>query len=254
MARVESLPRRHDAAGPDLPGYRRRVRLVPGAGAVLALLEDDIHSMAVRMLHDGTRVTAVEPLLDRMPWTTCPGAAAVLVETFAGLPLSDVTPRRDRKANCTHLHDLAVLAASHAHDAAETCFDMAVSDPVEGRRELTLRRNGVMQLDWMEEDGVLRDPPELAGRALLALRDAIAALAPEQREAARLLQWAGIVAHGRTIPMARQNDAMQMPANCYTFQPEHAVSARRVGTVIDFSAQKRLPGETFGRALGLAPR
>jgi hypothetical protein len=253
---MESLHERTGAASgaaiDDAPGYRRRIRLVPAAKSILALLEDDIHSMAVRLHHDGTHVTAVEPLLDRMPWTTCPGAAAVLVETFAGLPLREVTQRRARKANCTHLHDLAVLAAAHAHDAHETCFDIAASDPVAGRRELILRRDGVVMLHWSEQDGLLVDPPELAGRSLLTLRDAIAALDAEFVEAARLLQWGAIVAHGRTIPIERQNVAAQMAPNCHTFQPEQAAVAQRVGRIIDFSAEPRMPGDTFGRELGLA--
>ena len=44
-----------------------------------------------------------------------------------------------------------------------------------------------------------------------------------------------------------------MAANCHTFQPEQAVSTRRTGLVIDFSAEDRGPGETFSRQLGLAP-
>jgi hypothetical protein len=254
VAHTHSLEEGTAAVGNGGPGYRRRIRLIPAPDAILALLEDDIHSMAVRLGHDGTRVLAVEPLLDRMPWTTCPGAAAVLVETFTGLPLVEVTARRARKANCTHLHDLAVLGAAHAHDPEETCFDIAVSDPIAGRRELTLRRDDRAVLHWTEQDGVLVGPPELAGRSLLGLRDAIAAYQGEQAEAARLLQWAGLVAHGRTIPMARQSDPAAMQPNCYTFQPERVATTRRVGQVIDFSDGARAPGDSFGRKLGLVPR
>lgn len=253
MARTQSLHERGTDEGHTAPGYRRRIRLIPAQGSILALLEDDIHSMAVRLHHDGTHVLTVEPLLDRMPWTTCPGAAAVLVQTFEGLPLVDVSVRLARKTNCTHLHDLAVLAAAHAGDTQETCFDIAASDPVSGRRELTLQRNGQDLLHWSEQDGLLVEPTEWAGRSLLALRDAIAALDAEQAEAARLLQWGAIVAHGRTIPFERQSDASLVPPNCYTFQPEQAVSARRVGRIMDFSAEQRMPGDTFARELGLAP-
>jgi hypothetical protein len=249
--------RLHEGTQPQrcgVPGYRRRIRIVPQSGLVIALLEDDIHSMAVRLHHDGARVLRVEPLLDRMPWTTCPGAAAVLIETFTGAALGEVTVRKARKANCTHLHDLAVLAAAHARDPAETRFDIAVSDPVDGRRELSLQRDGRRVLHWSEQDGVLVSPPALAGRSLLSMRDAIAALDPHQAEAARLLQWAGLVAHGRTLPTERQSDAAQMAANCYTFQPEQALVARRVGRTIDFSAEDGPePGETLGREIGLAP-
>lgn len=233
----------------SLPGYRRLIRVIPESGCVTTLLEDDIHSMALRLSHGGGRVLAIEPVIDRMPWNTCPGAAAVLIDTFVGLPLTQVTLRRDRKANCTHLHDLAVLAASHADDTQELRYDIAVSDPIEGRRDLTLARDGVPVLHWIEQEGALVSPVQVRGRTLFALRDWIASLAPMQAEAARLLQWAGIVAHGRTIPMGEQSDPTRMPANCHTFQPERVPFARRTGAVIDFSSARRKPGETLSRML-----
>lgn len=238
----------------DQPGYRRRIVVVPEPGCVTALVEDDIHSMAVRLRHDGTTVLSVEPELDRMPWSTCPGAASVLVETFAQAPLAEVTLRKNRKSNCTHLHDMAVLAASHAADTTPTRFDIAASDPVLGRRELELCRDGKPLLQWIEQDGVLVSPEDVAGRTLFTLRDWIATLPEAEAEAARLLQWGSIVAHGRTKPMDTQNDASQMPANCYTFQPERTATARRIGRIIDFSAVHTPPGEVLTRMLGFADR
>lgn len=236
----------------DHPGYRRCILVVPKPGCVTALVEDDIHSMAVRLRHDGTTVVAVEPVIDRMPWNTCPGSAAVLVATFSGVALAEVTLRKNRKSNCTHFHDMAVLAAAHAGDAASTRFDIAVSDPVLGRRELELRRDCEPLLLWVEQDGVLVSPGDLAGRTLFTLRDWIATLPSAEAEAARLLQWGAIVAHGRTMPMEAQNDASRMPANCYTFQPERVATARRVGRIIDFSTTPTHPGEGLIRMLGLA--
>lgn len=240
--------------GVGQPGFRRRILVVPEPGCVTALVEDDIHSMAVRLHHDGTTVLAVEPVIDRMPWNTCPGAAAVLVDTFGQVALAEVTLRKDRRSNCTHLHDMAVLAAAHAGDAAPTRFDIAASDPVAGRRELELHRNGASLLLWVEQDGVLISPEDLAGRTLFTLRDWIATLPDADAQAARLLQWGSIVAHGRTVPMEAQNDASRMPANCYTFQPERTATARRVGRVIDFSAAASPPGDVLTRMLGLADK
>ncbi|MET0193472.1 MAG: DUF2889 domain-containing protein [Hyphomicrobiaceae bacterium] len=238
----------------ERPGYRRCILVVPEPGCVTALVEDDIHSMAVRLRHDGATVLAVEPVIDRMPWSTCPGSAAVLVETFAGVALAEVTLRKERKSNCTHLHDMAVLAAAHAGDRAPIRFDIAASDPVAGRRELSLSRNGEPLLLWIEQDGVLVAPEDLVGRTLMTLRDWIATLPDAQAEAARLLQWGSLVAHGRTKPMAAQSDASQMPANCYTFQPERTSTARRVGQVIDFSAVPTPPGQVLTRMLGIADK
>lgn len=225
----------------NLPGYRRRIRIVPEEGAVLAMLEDDMHCMAVRLRHAGGRVAAVEPVMERAPWTTCPGARAQLVATFTGQPLAEVTARREKRANCTHLHDLAVFAAAHAGDRWALTYDILVSDPIDGERLFELRRDGAPLLRWREREGRLTEPASAAGLPLIALRDWIAGLPAAEQEPARALQWAGLVAHGRTIPLAEQSRAQDMPANCYTFQPERAVHALRIGTTHDFSNSTRIP-------------
>lgn len=223
------------------PGFRRRVVVRAGPGTVAALLEDDIHCLAVILRHDGTHVTAIEPSFPRAPWSTCPGAIDKLVETFAGLPLAEVTARRDKKQNCTHLHDMAVLAAAHAHETREFVYDILVTDPAGGRRSLELRRDGGLLHAWSEQDSVLTAPPEIAGRTLFSLRDWIGTLSGVEQESARLLQWSSMVAMGRTMPMEQQSNASAMPPNCYTFQPERAVSARQLGIRRDFSDGREEP-------------
>lgn len=229
-------------AASDLPGYRRRIRIEPRDGAVLAMLEDDMHCMAVTLSHAEGIVTAVEPVMERAPWTTCPGARDQLVRTFAGQPLSEVTARREKRANCTHLHDLAVLAAAHALDGQPTVYDVLVSDPAQGERVLELHRDGERLLQWREQDGLLIEP---AGVPLMALRDWIATLPAEQQEPARVLQWAGLVAHGRTIPLEQQSRAADLPPNCYSFQPERAAVAERIGLLRDFSQSPQAPLDGF---------
>lgn len=232
-----------------LPGYRRRIRIEMRERVALAMLEDDIHCMAVRLRHDGTTVTSVEPVVDRMPWNTCPGAQAKLIETFSGQPLAEVTARREKKANCTHLHDLAVLAAAHARDRGGLLYEIFASDPIDGERLLEIRRDGVMLHEWVEQDGKLVAPHAIAGRTLPELRDWINGLAEPCREAARLLQWGALVAHGRTMPIEQQSNAAALPPNCYTFQPERAVHAVRNGARLDFSDGSRLPLAGFGDRL-----
>lgn len=227
------------------PGYRRRIRVEPAAGRVLAAMEDDMHCMAVMLRHDGETVQTVEPVMDRAPWDTCPGARAKLVETFAGQPLAEVTARREKRQNCTHLHDLAVLAAAHAAGTSGLVYDISVSDPENGRRILELRRDGELLLRWIEQDGVLREPASLAGKSLMTLREAINAMAIRDQEPARLLQWAGLVAHGRTIPLEQQSRAADLPPNCYSFQPERAAVANRIGKSFDFSRGSRVLLDEF---------
>lgn len=229
----------------DLPGFRRRIRIVPEAGMVHAAVEDDFHHMTVTLRHDGARISAVEGRTMRAPWTTCPGAEQVLEETFVDVALAEAGRRGAKQANCTHLHDITVFAAAHAGDAGPLLYDVLVADPVGGRGEAEIRRNGEALLAWTLDDGMtLTEPPELAGKTLFQLRDWIAGLAPDRREAARILQWASLIAHGRQIPLAEQSDATRMPPNCYTFQPERAPHAARVGEILDFSRMARRPLET----------
>jgi hypothetical protein len=237
----------------DLPGYRRRIRIAPGPGAVLAMLEDDMHCMAVTLRHEGGIVTAVEPVMERAPWTTCPGAKARLIATFAGQPLGEVTARREKRANCTHLHDLACFAAAHARDPAPLTYDLLISDPVAGARALELRRDGETVLRWREKDGVLVEPASAAGLPLMSLREWIGTLPAAEQEPARALQWAGLVAHGRTIPIEQQSIASDIPPNCYTFQPERAAVAVRNGVMRDFSDGSHAPLEGFVGSCKPAP-
>ncbi|MBC2660351.1 DUF2889 domain-containing protein [Novosphingobium flavum] len=217
------------------PGFRRRFRVEPGPAAVRAAVEDDYHCMAVTLRHDGTRIAAVEAVMDRAPWTTCPGAPAVLAQTFAGLTLAEAVRAGEKRTNCTHLHDLAGLAAAHAQDTAALVYDILVSDPVDGRVHAEIRRDGQTLLGLSHRDDVVTAPDTLAGTSLYALRDWIAGLPAALHEPARLLQWGTILAHGRAIPMDRQSDATRIPPNCYTFQDVRKAEAQRVGLVLDFS-------------------
>ncbi|HSW14558.1 MAG TPA: DUF2889 domain-containing protein [Solimonas sp.] len=219
----------------QLPGFRRRFRVTTGPGWVRSEVEDDYHCMTVTLRHARGVVTAVEPVMHRAPWTTCPGAVGQLQQTFMGLALEGFVARGEKTANCTHLHDLALLAAAHAADVEPLVFDILVSDPVDSRRRSELRRNGLPLLGWSEQDNRIVEPAELSGLRLDQLRDWIESLAPAQQEAARLLRWGAILAHGRTIPMERQSDASRMPPNCYSFQPQRSGEARRVGEIRDFS-------------------
>jgi len=225
----------------SLPGFRRRIEVLPSQGAVLAMVEDDIHCMAVVLRHDGETVLKVEPVTERMPWDTCPHAAEVLVRTFEGQRLEDVTAKRNKKQNCTHLHDLAVLAAAHALDSGRIVYEIAVSDPDHGMRLLEIRRNGDLLHRWVEENGTLTTPEAIAGKTLFTLRDWISGLDGDQQESARILQWASLIAHGRTMPVEEQSKAADLPPNCYTFQPERAAHAQRIGDRFDFSDGTRVP-------------
>lgn len=219
-----------------LPGFRRRFIVTPGAGWVRCQLEDDYHCMSVTLHHVGGIARTVEPVLERAPWTTCPGAVAELVRTFTGMALDAFATRGGKSANCTHLYDMAQLAAAHADDDRPLIYDVLASDPADGQRRIELRRDGTAVFGWVEENGRFVEPAELRGMTLQGMRPWIDSLEPARREAARVLRWGAMIAHGRTIPMDRQSDAGRMPlGNCYTFQPRIVAAAKRVGAIRDFS-------------------
>lgn len=222
-------------------GFWRRLEVTPCAGSVIAELEDDYHCMSVTITHDGMRATQIESTVNRAPWSTCPSASEQLTVTFNGCDLADFARRGEKKSNCTHLHDLAVLAATHVFDAEPSLFDIFIDDPVNGVRRAEIRRNGVKRLSWSESNMTVNAPSEIAGVHLLALGDWIASLDEEDAELARLLRWANVIANGRQIPLAQQSDAQAMPPNCFSFQPARAAIAQRIGLIRDFSLGEATP-------------
>lgn len=226
-----------------LPGYRRSISIAPTPGRVEINLEDDFHHMRVVLTHADRIVTSVEPHMIRAPWTTCPGAETRLKQTFAGQRLDSFRHRGERTTNCTHLHDMALLGAAHAGDEAPTQFDILVSDPVDGRIDAELRRNGETKLHWTLRGFAIETPTEAAGLSLMQLSPYIATLSGEQQEHARLLRWGAMIAHGRAIPLEKQSNASALPPNCFTFQPETAKRAVRVGEIRDFTASGERPLE-----------
>lgn len=220
----------------NLPGFRRRFRITPTPGAVCSEVEDDFHCMKVTVRHRDGVTTSVEPVLVRAPWTTCPGAVDRLKQTFSGVPIEVYAQRGEKRENCTHLHDLATLAAAHAFDGEPIVYDILVSDPIEGLRNAEIRCNDRAVLRWTLAEGRIVDPPELVGVTLDQLSRWIGSLEPQQQEAARLLRWGTIIANGRIIPLERQSDASRMPTgNCYTFQAERKIHAQRIVAIRDFS-------------------
>ncbi|MCG8316812.1 MAG: DUF2889 domain-containing protein [Pseudomonadales bacterium] len=229
----------------SLAGFWRRIRITAAAAAVQAELEDDFHCMSVVVYHNGETATGLAADIRRAPWSTCPGAENRLEEAFTGIALRAFAECGGKKSHCTHLFDLAVLAATHADDEIQTIYDIRITDPVEQQRHATISCNGETLLSWREKKFHLLEPETAKGIRLDQLRSWIATLAPELHEAARLLQWGNILANGRVIPMDQQSDASKMPPACYTFQPERAVVAQRVGAIKDFSESVEQPLQDY---------
>ncbi len=194
-----------------------------------------MHHMRVELRHDSRLIHDVRPRMTRIPWTTCPGAELQLEKTFRGAVLAEAAQLGDKKLNCTHLFDLAILAAAHAGETQSILYEMKVTDPVNGIRELTLDLNGQRSLEWTETNGRFAKPAAIEGLSFLELGSWIASLVPLEAEMARLLRGASIISHGRIIPMDRQSDASKVPANCHTFQPGQREHAKRIAGIRDFT-------------------
>lgn len=228
---------------PQVPGFTRRIRITPAPGRVRSAVEDDFHCMSVTLYHDNVTANTVKAELIRAPWSTCPGAVAKCEATFTGIALAAFPAQKTKAANCTHLYDLALLAAAHALDDGPLVYDAFVTDPIDGKRRAELYRNAESVLAWSDANYQIIEPATLAGMKLLEMRTWIESLDPVQQEAARILSWVSLIANGRTIPMDRQSDASRMPPSCFTFQPEQASRAVRVGGTRDFSAGTAQPLE-----------
>lgn len=215
---------------PGVPGVRRRTLVVPGEGRVRAEIEDDFHHFTVEILHDGERILDVVADAIRFPWSTCDMAALFLADRLKGTPLADAASFDDQFSHCTHLFDLALLAATHALDAGPSLFSMFVSDAVDNRQRAELRRNGELVLAWDLEGSIIVAPTAPAGESLRRLREWLPTLTAELREPAKLLRRAVFISSARPLSFDGIANAAAVRGQvgaCFTFQPERAVNSHR---------------------------
>ena len=229
------------------PGtYRRRLRIETGPGIARAELEDDPHRYGVTLHHDGHGVTAVEGRALRTPWSLCGGAVAVL-DRLLGMPLSPDPQQVYRHTNgreqCTHLLDLAGLAAAHAargiarreYDAEVPCVDPHAP------RIAVLRVDGRDALRWTLERNTIVAPRLFAGQDLGRMMPWAKARFVDRDtfEAVLVLRRAVFVSGHRFFDMdrlPRASDTGHVSDACYVFRDGVAQSAERAkGSTLDFS-------------------
>lgn len=245
-------------AFPTYPsGLHRRIVLQPGprtgsGGWIGGALEDDMHRFHIRLDHAEGHVTRVAARAVRHPWSACPGATQFIARELTGLPLAEVGAR-DPAQHCTHLYDLAILAAAHAGDTAPTRFDMTVADRVEGRTTATLCENGGEKLRWQ------LDGTAIAGsdRDLRRLSQWKRELSPPEAEWATLLRRAVFVSGARayTAPSLEQTAALNQGRMgvCFNYQlPQAETSTRTPNWHRDFSQSGHEPLEGLDPALAFA--
>lgn len=228
---------------PGEAALRRAVLVDPAPGRVRAALEDDFHHFEIEIAHAGGIITVVSATTIRHPWTTCAGAGPLLVERLRGRRLADAAAFDSPYAHCTHLYDLAGLAASRACTERPVLFRMAVTDAVDGRREALIDRDGAPVHAWTLDRETILPPHPYAGRNLRALRQWVTELDPGEAEAALLLRRAVFISIGRTFDPDVQRDVPTPPPGaCFTHQPENFdPDARARGSRRDFSEGRAGP-------------
>jgi hypothetical protein len=225
------------------PGFRRKIVLQPGEGWIGGALEDDMHRFHIRLDHAEGRITAVTAKAVRHPWSACPGATDFIARELTGELLVDAA-KRDPFQHCTHLFDLAVLAAAHAGDTEPTRFDMLVADKVEGRATATLAENGVETLCWQLDGTMIAG----AGKDLRQLSKWKLELPRQEAQWATVLRRAVYVSGARQyVPPPNNPTASESPERmgvCFNYQlPQAETSHRRPNWHRDFSESGREPLE-----------
>jgi len=232
------------------PGLWRRIVLFPQPNWIGAALEDDMHRFHLRIDHADGTITALRGDAVRHPWSECPGAIGHLAGDVIGKRLAEVA-RLDPRHQCTHFHDLAVLAAGHAGDATPSIYDMYVADRVDGRTTATIELNGAEQLCWELADSRIESGPR-AGLDLRQLSKWKQDLPPEEAEQATLLRRAIFVSGARQyVPetdFAAENKTARAGV-CFNYQsPQIERSTRTPDWHVDHSRPGGQPLDGFDPA------
>jgi len=183
----------------------------------------------------------VQASAPRHPYSLCLAAAGELRQ-LCGLPLPEraqaLVAQADARQHCTHLLDLAGLAAAALQQRLSTRqYDMWVPTRVAGHTEARLWRDGHLLLRWLARDDTLTGPAPYAG---VSLRQGLARwaaqhLGSDEAEAALVLRRCVLISLGRGKPLDEQVHAVPTGL-CYAQQPQRAVLAlRQRGSTWDFS-------------------
>lgn len=223
--------------------YRRRIEIRTGPGVVEAAMEDYIHHFAIRLLHDGTTVTAVDIATERVPWSSCP-EGAIGLRRLEGVPLEEIadlgTWIGTRADQCVHTVDLAVVAAAAAIRGTDRTYEFLMSGIGHRERTALLLVDGEPWATWVIAREVVVDPSR-SGRfvGLPFDRSGFSRwigenLGPEDLEPAAVMRRASSIGMGRGIDIdSWPNAAVARPGDgsCHTYRPEVVeVAIRNIGS------------------------
>jgi len=210
---------------------------------VRAALEDDFHHFRVELHARAGAISAVSARAPRHPYSLCPSAAQsldLLVGTALPRQAHALGRAVDPREQCTHLLDLAGLAAAAAaRGVRQRRYDIAVPLRHNGRTQARLQRDGDPLLCWDVLDLAITGPDPYTGFDLRQgmARWALAQLPEDEAEAALVLRRCAAISIGKGKPLDGQLHAAAT-GRCYSQQPERApLALRQVGSTWDFTAR-----------------
>jgi hypothetical protein len=175
--------------------FYRRVVALPKGDCVRAAIEDESHHMELKLFHDGKRVTAVQGMTHRIPWSECPSAPLRLAD-FVGLGLRRMheSTGLDGRLQCTHLFDLARLSMARALMGKAVQYDVAVEDRIDERTQGVVLRNGTPALHWEVEGTKVTGPDPYVGHSVFGKASWPDGLDDDTLEAALVLRRVFLIA------------------------------------------------------------
>jgi len=221
----------------------RRIEIATRPGEARAVVEDDFHHFRVTVRHAGGVITESFSHALRSPTVICPAAGARLSE-LVGMKLNPssaaVGGHTDARQQCTHMIDIAGLAASAAaRGIARRSYAALVPDRVDGRTDPSLTRDGQPLLAWRIDGETIEDPEPYVGKRIGTgfTEWTQAALDVDMAEATLVLRRAVFISRGRmsNLDLMGTNGPR---GGCWTWQPERSDQAvRHIGSTWDFTGR-----------------
>jgi hypothetical protein len=226
---------------PPARPYFRRIRVEAGSRSARAVIEDTPHHFAVRIEHDGARVTGISANAIRPPWSTC-GEAGGQLQRLVGMALTtrplannDHTPHWEQ---CTHQFDIAGLAVSQAaRGAGRRDYVAHIRDHDGASLRATLSRDGQSVFDWKvritDREFRVEAPEPVGERELKGLNAWAAANTDEETvEAVSVLGRAIYISGSRYKNLDDYRALVEMNSfkarpPCYSFDPKVVTIALR---------------------------
>ncbi len=235
--------------------FRRRIRLGRNGdsqqGQVQGALEDCNHGFQSTIFYKDGKVADIKPQFMRIPFTTCDGAwqplQKLLGVSVAATP-AELLAIAPPLSNCTHLHDLTLLAIAHTQRTVSIVqYDVEVTDAVNGVSDLRVWRteddkHSQLVHHWQSCHYAVSSPAELKDKPLFMgfSRWANEKFSGIENEAAFVLQKGNLVSIGRMLDVQAMTGSRAIDENdrvaCFTYSPQNASQAIRLGnTVRDFT-------------------